>query len=79
MKWIVMGGMLAIFLCGVVRMVYLQQFYNISMEQSNIESKLLTECKFTSNTPHCYVLLDKQEQILKRWISFDRMWHRNNK
>lgn len=78
MKKIVLAGvLLAILFIGMsARLVYLQQFYNISMRQADIETRLLTECKFTLNTGHCMLLLEKQNNIVKEWADFNNFWHR---
>lgn len=79
MKRILIGCALIVFLGMAVRLVYLQQFYNIAMQEANIESRLGTECKFTRKTPHCYVLLDQLQNIVKEWAAFNIRWHRENK
>lgn len=60
----------------VVRLCYLQGFYNISMEQANIEARLSTECKFTMNTYHCYELSNKLDNSVSKWKEFNKFWHR---
>lgn len=78
-RYLISIGVLVIFLVIAVRLVYLEQFYSISMKQAKIETRLATECKFTTNTPHCYVLTDQLENTVKKWAAFNSRWHRNNK
>lgn len=73
---ILCAALLLIIAGCAVRICYLQGFYNISTEQANIEARLLTECKFTTNTYHCYELTNHLQKTVNKWTGFNKFWHR---
>ncbi|HCJ2336394.1 TPA: hypothetical protein NQS24_002241 [Klebsiella pneumoniae] len=75
---IVCALLLIVVAAGAVRLCYLQGFYNISMEQANIQAKIATECKFTMNTYHCYELSNQFADSVGKWATFNKFWHRWN-